>query len=103
MKHALITATLLTSTLSADPSECPLLNLEEMAQDFVLDEKQLYIPGHPNAFNPSIARFDEGLILSFDSYSGDHPAPDQTGLVFLDLDFNVISTALQNLIKHSHT
>ena len=36
------------------------------AQDFVLEEKQIFIPGYPDAFNPSIVRWYDGrLLLSF--------------------------------------
>ena len=58
-----------------------------MAQDFVLESKQLNIS---TACNPSIARWGNKLVLSFDSYRGDNLLPDQMGLVWLDEDMNVI-------------
>ena len=99
MKHTLILAVLvMTSILCANNSDYSApsgssasLNLEDMAQDFVLETKQLEIPGYPTACNPSIARWGNMLLLSFDAYSGDTTAPDRMGLVWLDDDFNVIS------------
>jgi hypothetical protein len=66
------------------------VDLEEGAQDFVLQTKQLFIPGHPTACNPSIVCWQGGLILSFDAYTEGNAAPDRMGLVHLDDDFEVI-------------
>lgn len=69
------------------------LDLEAMAQDFVLETKQIYIPGYPEAFNPSIIRWKDSLIMTFriipnakDSFTC------YLGIVFLDEEFNVVST-----------
>lgn len=65
-------------------------DLEVMAQDFVLEVKQLQIPDHPYAFNPSLIRWHDKLLLSFDAYTEGTNEPDRIGLAFLDDDFNVI-------------
>lgn len=41
------------------------LDLENGIQDFVLETKRIEIPGHPNAFNPSIIRWQGHLLMSF--------------------------------------
>jgi hypothetical protein len=69
----------------------PDIDLEKMAQDYVLEAKQLHIPGYPTACNASIVRWRDKLILSFDAYSmGKEDQPDLMGLAILDEDFNVI-------------
>lgn len=91
-------------------SAAPLLDLEDMVQDFVVETKKIEIPGYPDAFNPSILRWNDSLLLSFrtgDSMdaSGDDAlllsfrfrehatgSTNQIGLVLLDKDFNLIST-----------
>lgn len=75
------------SNLSTDTT----VDLEAMAQDYVLEVKQLKIPGHPTACNPSLIRWHNMLLLSFDAYTEGNDEPDLIGLVYLDGDFNVIS------------
>lgn len=41
------------------------VNLEEKIQDFVLDTKRILIPGFPHAFNASVVKWKDGLLLSF--------------------------------------
>ncbi|MBS0653460.1 MAG: hypothetical protein JSR39_08055 [Verrucomicrobia bacterium] len=66
----------------------PMIDLEESAQDFVLEIKKIQIPGFPNAFNPSIIRWKGLILMSFriipdikNSYTS------QIGLIWLDEDF----------------
>lgn len=82
----LAVAILVISPLSAS------VDLETMAQDFVLETKELKIPGYPGACNPSIVRWHNTLVLSFNAYTEGTDAPDQIGLVYLDGDFNVNGT-----------
>jgi len=35
-----------------------LIDLDSMAQDFVLETKKIEIPGYPCAFNPAIVRWN---------------------------------------------
>lgn len=65
------------------------LDLENGAQEFVLETKQIKIPEYPHAFNPSIIRFNNKLLLSFRII----PDPKQSfnswlGLIWLDDNFN---------------
>ncbi len=73
-----------------DSSDRPLIDLEEMAQEFVLETKQLQIPGYPTACNPSIIRLGNRFLLSFDAYVENSKEPDRIGLVWLDVDFGVL-------------
>ncbi len=66
------------------------LDLEESAQDFVLETKQIVIEGHPFAFNPSIVRFRGSLLFFFRTYDPKTRATNQIGLTWLDDDFNPI-------------
>lgn len=68
----------------------PDIDLEQMAQDYVLEVKQLCIPDYPTACNASIVRWHDKLILSFNAYSiGKEDQPDLMGLAILDEDFNI--------------
>lgn len=68
------------------------VDLEGNIQNFVLETKQIAIPGYPHAFNPSIIRWNDSLLLSFRIV----PDPKATftsyiGFAWLDEDFEVIS------------
>lgn len=72
-------------------AEESFINLEDGVQDFVLETKQIEVPGHLHAFNPSIVRWQGSLLMSYRII----PDPKQSytcylGVVWLDNDFNVI-------------
>ena len=70
----------------------PLFDLEDRAQDFVLETKQILIPGHPFAFNPSIVRWQGRLMMSFRVIDDPKKSFESwIGLVLLDDDLNPIS------------
>lgn len=69
---------------------CSAVDLECMTQDFVITAKQLHIPAHPNTCDPSVVRWHDHLILSFDAYVGRDDQPDAIGVVIVDDDFSVI-------------
>jgi predicted GH43/DUF377 family glycosyl hydrolase len=71
-----------------DPFNPALIDLEERAQDFVLETKQIEIEGFPNAFNPSIIRWNGALLLSFRFYK-ENGTTDGIGLVWLDQELNL--------------
>ena len=67
------------------------IDLQTMAQDFVLETKRIEIPGYPYAFNPSLVRWRGFFLLSFKVI----PDPKNSfnshiGLVWLDEHFNPI-------------
>ncbi len=71
-----------------------LWDLEERLHDFVLETKQINVPGYPYAFNPSIVRWNDLLLLSF----RDIPDPKNSfhsriGVVLLDEAFNPVTPA----------
>jgi Predicted glycosylase len=82
--------------LSAAPYEefDPLVDLEtHFATPFILETKQIHVPGYPTAFNGTIIRWKGRLILGF------RVIPDRkfsftsyAGLVDLDEEFNPIGT-----------
>lgn len=66
---------------------------EIFSQDFVLETKRIYLPGYPDAFNPSIVRWKGKLLMSFrnianpkDSYNSS-----EIGLVWLNEQFDPVS------------
>ena len=70
----------------------PLVNLEALKQDFVLESKQIHIPLYPDAFNPSIVRWQGALLLSFRILPNkSNTFISDTGVIWLDDDFNPIS------------
>lgn len=72
-------------------AEC--LDLQSLAQpELVLQTKQIIIPEYPHAFNPSIIRWNNKLLLSFRII----PDPKQTftsliGIIWLDDNFEPMS------------
>lgn len=69
-----------------------LLDLEARSQDFVLSSKQIFIPGYPDAFNPSIVRWQDGLLMSFRFRDPITKSTDAMALVWLDNNFDLISS-----------
>src|SRR5690348_3844790 len=68
-----------------------LLNLEQNAQPFVVETKQINIPGFPCAFNASIVRWHDKLLMCFRVRDKNMISTFQIGCVWLDDAFNVIS------------
>lgn len=69
------------------------LNLEEQAQDFVLETKKIEIPGYPFAFNASIIRWQNRILLAFRHIP--NPAfsfVSRLGLIWLNEDFSPASS-----------
>ena len=66
-------------------------DLDTMKQDFVLKTKRIIIPGYPDAFNPSIVRWQNKLLMSFRYRDPLTQSTDQIALVWLDANFNPTS------------
>lgn len=69
-------------------------DFEQDTSSFILESKQIQIPGYPDAFNPSIVTWNGATLLCFrnindpkDSYN-----TSEIGLVYLNKDFEAIST-----------
>src|ERR1700722_6217400 len=68
------------------------INLEDGAQEFVLETKQIMMPEYPYAFNPSIIRWNDRFLMSFRVIPNPRrPYYSEIGLVFLDKNFLPIS------------
>ncbi|MGR3952368.1 MAG: hypothetical protein QRY74_05685 [Chlamydia sp.] len=74
---------------------------KDMLDEFVLETKRIEIPGYPDAFNPSVIRVkmdlglegtQERLLLSFRTLHPKNGAKNSIGLLFLDDDWNPISS-----------
>lgn len=57
------------------------------ADEIVIDQFQIAIPGFPDAFNPSIVHWRGERLLSF---RVEYPAASYTGLIWLDSDFQPV-------------
>jgi predicted GH43/DUF377 family glycosyl hydrolase len=90
MRRILMAAALLGTAFCFANS---LINLESQTQDFVLETKQVEIPGYPTAFNPSIIRWRGQLLMSFRIIPDRKRKYDsEIGLVFLNSDFEPMNT-----------
>ena len=72
-------------------SDLSLIDLEEGIDDFVLKTKKIIIPECPTAFNPSLVRWNDSLLMSFRIRHPATGATDQIGLVWLDDEFSLLS------------
>jgi predicted GH43/DUF377 family glycosyl hydrolase len=81
---------------------CPLkyqngIDFEDFIQDFVLETKKIEVPESPNAFNPSIIRWQGRLLMAFRQISKfpqmiklPSSSASSIGLVWLDENFNPV-------------
>lgn len=65
-------------------------DLEEMAQDFILETKRIFIPGFPDAFNPSILRWEGRLLMCFRTYDAKTRVTNKIGIVYLNEQFEPV-------------
>jgi predicted GH43/DUF377 family glycosyl hydrolase len=80
------------------------INLESTPQHFIEDIKQINIPGHPHAFNPSLIQMEGKLLMSFRSIENLKNKYDSTiGLVFLNDDLEIISKCYILPFKDPHS
>ena len=70
------------------------VNLEEGCSECVLETKRLEIAGYPYAFNPSMVRWGEHILLSFRVIPDPaHPYTSMLGVVLLNEQFEQIGEA----------
>jgi predicted GH43/DUF377 family glycosyl hydrolase len=70
-----------------------LQDLDDLNQNYVLEMRQIRIAGYPDAFNPSIVRWQGRLLMSFRIRDPLTAETCQMGLVWLDDQFNPVSEA----------
>ncbi len=80
-----------SSCLGISPLFSQFINFDDHVQDFVLETKRLEIPGYPDAFNPSIVRWQGAILMCFRIRDRETRLTNKMGLVYLDEDFNLIS------------
>jgi predicted GH43/DUF377 family glycosyl hydrolase len=71
-----------------------LRNLDKMQQWFILGTKKIDIPGYPDAFNPSIVRWNGGLLMSFRIRDPATHSTDRIGLIWLSPHFDPIGAPM---------
>lgn len=71
----------------------PLIDFNDMIQDFVLETKKVEIPGHPFASNPSIIRWKGNLLMSFRTINPVTRSTSPFGLIWLDENYESMGTA----------
>lgn len=69
-----------------------LPNLEAMQQEFVLETRQILIPGYPDAFNPSVVIWEGERLMSFRARDPNTQSTHLVGFVWLDDQFNLKSS-----------
>lgn len=65
------------------------IDLEAAPQDFILEVRKIEIEGYPDAFNPSITRFQGTNLLAFRFRDPATEITNQIGFVWLDDDFRL--------------
>lgn len=70
-----------------------LIDLEKKSQGFILETKQIIVPGFPGAFNGSIIRWRGSLLLCFRVRNEHMISTFEMGFVWLDDNFNPVGTA----------
>jgi len=60
-----------------------------LAREYVLEDKKIIIPEYPNAFNPSIVRWNDELLLSFRISNPANDMETFIGLCWLDENFKL--------------
>lgn len=78
-----------------------LIELEESQSDCVLGTRQIFIPNHPTAFNPSIVRWDGKILMSFRTRDAITHQANLIGLIYLDEHFHPKSSP--QIIEIAHT
>lgn len=69
------------------------IDIEKLAQDYVIETKRIHIPGYPNAFNAGIVRWRGRLLLSFRNIPNPKsPYTSYLGVVWLNEDFAPVSS-----------
>jgi predicted GH43/DUF377 family glycosyl hydrolase len=61
-----------------------------MEQSFVIETKQIHVPGYPDAFNPSIVRWNNRLLMTFRSRDPFTNTATIVGFIWLDDDFHPV-------------
>ena len=88
-------------------SDIAYLIENEISEDFVLETKKIEIPGFPGAFNPSIIRWNDSLLMCFRVRNQKLVSTFEIGLVLLDDQFNPICPAqildLRSISPNKHT
>ncbi len=85
-----VSASTKTEKIANPPA--PLTDLEDLSQDFVLETKKIEIPGYPGAFNPAIVRWGDTILMAFRIRYAPTRSTNMMGFVYLDKEFNPIST-----------
>ena len=65
-------------------------DLNKLRNDFIVETKKIEIPDFPEAFNPSIVRWNNKLLMCFRSYDPETHSTDSIWFVWLDDEFNPI-------------
>ena len=80
-----------------------LIDLESMAQDFVLETIKIDIPGYPDAFNPSITRLNDSFLMCFRFRDPATSSTNKIGFVWLDENFQLKSGIQELDIKINYS
>jgi hypothetical protein len=74
--------------------ETPPIDVDANIAGFILEEKQIVVPGYPDAFNPSIIRWEDGrLLMSFRTRDPETKTANLVGFVFLNENYKAVGQA----------
>lgn len=68
-----------------------IIDLDEIVQDFILDTQKIDIPGYPDAFNPSLVKWEEFYLMCFRLRDPLSASTHLIGIILLDEDFKPVS------------
>lgn len=78
-----------------------ILDLDELAQDFLLEVKKIDLPNYRDAFNPALIKWNDSFLLCFRIRDPLTKATNQMGLTWLDQQLNPVGqcSILENVSR----
>lgn len=67
----------------------PILDLNVFSQEFIVETKQIHVPGFPDAFNPSIVLWKDRLLMCFRCRDPHTGKANLVGISWLDKNFEL--------------
>src|SRR5580700_1493225 len=75
-----------------DLSKTDLIDMESMVKSWILETKKIEFSGYPGAFNPSMIKYKDAILMSFRVYNLANGSTNPFALVWLNDQFEPIST-----------
>ena len=72
-------------------ASAPLIDMDTMIKDFILETRKIEFPDYPSAFNPSMIKWKGSILMSFRTYHPETKSTNPFALVWLNDRFEPIS------------